>query len=103
MLAGYLHRTRPRRTSPGPLTGYGMIHTGALTAATPAGDPVTLTPGSTWHPGHRLHHHTPSRRTTLITIDTAAITQLLTPCATGTIKMLATGGASQGSAADGRA
>jgi hypothetical protein len=101
VLAGHLHRTRPRRTSPGHLPGYGMIHTGALTATTPAGDPVTLTPGSTWHPGHRLHHHTTSRRTTLITIDAAAITQLLTPCATGTIKMLATGGASQGSAADG--
>jgi hypothetical protein len=49
------------------------------------------------------HRAQVSRRTTLITIDTAAITQLLTPCATGTIKMLATGGASQGSAADGRA
>jgi hypothetical protein len=48
-------------------------------------------------------HRTRPRRTTLITIDTAAITQLLTPVATGTIKMLATGGASQGSAADGRA
>ena len=37
---------------------------------------MTLTPGSTWHPGYRLHHAT-SRRTILITIDTAAIAQLL--------------------------
>ena len=78
VLAGHLHRTRPRRTRPGHLTGYGMVHTGTLTATTPPGDLVTLTPGSTWHPGYRLHHAT-SRRTTLITIDTAAIAQLL-PC-----------------------
>ena len=49
-----------------------MVHAGTLTATTPAGDPVTLTPGSAWHPGYRLHHAT-SRRTILITIDTAAI------------------------------
>ena len=78
VLAGHLHRTRPRRTSPGHLTGYGMVHAGALTATTPAGHPVTLTPGSAWHPGYRLHHAT-SRRTVLITIDAAAIKQLL-PC-----------------------
>ena len=78
VLAGHLHRTHPRRTSPGHLTGYGMVHAGTLTATTPAGDPVTLTPGSTWHPGYRLHHAT-SRRTILITIDTAAIAQLLMP------------------------
>jgi hypothetical protein len=76
VLAGHLHRTRPRRTSPGRLTGYGLVHVGAVTAITPAGDPVTLTPGSTWHPAYRLHH-TASRRTVLITVDAAAIAQLL--------------------------
>ena len=80
VLAGHLHRTRPRRTRPGHPAGYGMVHAGTLTATTPTGDLVTLTPGSTWHPGYRLHHAT-SRRTTLITIDTAAIAQLLTPSA----------------------
>jgi hypothetical protein len=72
VLAGRLHRTRPRRITLGHLTGYGMVHAGALTATTPTGDLVTLTPGSIWHPGYRLHHAT-SRRTVLITIDTAAI------------------------------
>jgi hypothetical protein len=78
VLAGHLHRTRPRRTSPGHHAGYGMVHAGTLTATTPAGHPVTLTPGSAWHPGYRLHHAT-SRRTTVITVDTAVIAQLL-PC-----------------------
>jgi hypothetical protein len=78
VLAGHLHRTRPSRTIPGHPAGYGMVHAGTLTATTPAGDPVTLPPGSAWHPGYRLHHAT-SRRTILITIDTAAIAQFL-PC-----------------------
>jgi hypothetical protein len=55
-----------------------MVHTGTLTATTPAGDLVTLTPGSTWHPAYRLGHAT-SRRTVLITVDAEAIARLL-PC-----------------------
>jgi hypothetical protein len=76
VLAGHLHRTRTRtrRTSLGHLTGYGMVHAGTLTATTPAGDLVTLTPGSTWHPAYRLHRTT-SRRTVLITVDTTAVAQ----------------------------
>ena len=84
VLAGYLRRTR---THPGTglahLTGYGIVHTGTLTATTPAGAPVTLTPGATWHPGHRLHHPT-SRRTILITLETTAIEQIRTPSAAAT-------------------
>ena len=75
VLAGHLQRTRPRGTSLDHLTGYGMVHAGALAATTPAGDPVILTPGATWLPGHRLHQAT-SRRTILITMDTSAIGQL---------------------------
>jgi hypothetical protein len=78
VLAGHLRRARPRRASLGHLTSYGMVYAGTVTATTPAGDPVTLTLGSTWHPAYRLHHAT-SRRTILITIDTAVIAQLL-PC-----------------------
>jgi hypothetical protein len=48
-----------------------------VAATTPTGDPITLTPGATWGPGHQLHQAT-SRRTILVTIDTAAIAQLLT-------------------------
>jgi hypothetical protein len=76
VLAGQLHRTRPHRTGPSRLPGYGIVHTGTLAATTPTGTPTTLTPGATWHPGHQLHHAT-SRRTILITIGTAAIDQLL--------------------------
>jgi hypothetical protein len=76
VLAGQLHRTRTRRPRPGHLSGYGIVHTGTLAATTPAGDPVTLTRGATWHPGYQLHHAA-SRRTILITIDTPAIAQLL--------------------------
>jgi hypothetical protein len=83
VLAGQLHRTRAHRTGPGHLPGYGIVHTGTLAATTPTGDRVTLTPRATWHPGHQLHHAT-SRRTILITIDTAAIDQLLTPSAAPT-------------------
>ena len=49
-LAGQLRRTRARRTSLGHVTGYGIVHTGTLAAAAPAGDPVTVTPGATWDP-----------------------------------------------------
>jgi hypothetical protein len=60
-----------------------MVHTGVLAATAPTGDPITLTPGATWHPGHQLHHPT-SRRAILITIGSAAIDQLLTPSAAPT-------------------
>ena len=80
VLAGHLHRTRPRRTSPGHLAGYGMVHAGTLAATTPTGAPVTLTSGATWHPGYQLHHPT-SPRTILITLDTTTIDQLRTPSA----------------------
>jgi hypothetical protein len=87
VLAGQLHRTRPRRSRLEHTHGYGMVHTGTLAATTPAGDPVTLTPGASWHPGYRLHHAT-SRRTITITIDSTAIDHLITappptvqPCA----------------------
>jgi hypothetical protein len=78
ILAGHLHRTRPRRSGPGHLGGYGLVHTGTLAATTPTGDPVTLTPGAAWHPGYQLHHPT-RRHTTVITVGTAAIAQILTP------------------------
>ncbi len=77
MLAGHLQRTRPHRTDLDHITGYGMVHTGTLAATTPTGASVTLTPGTTWDPHHRLHRTT-TRRTILISIDTAAIEQLLT-------------------------
>ena len=77
MLAGHLQRTRPRGTSPGHLTGYGIVQAGALAATTPAGDPVTLTPGATWDPRYRLNHAT-HRRTVLVTIDTTTLDQILT-------------------------
>lgn len=84
VLAGYLRRTRAHPgTGLAHLTGYGIVHTGTLTATTPAGAPVTLTPGATWHPGHRLHHPT-SRRTILITLETTAIEQIRTPSAAAT-------------------
>jgi hypothetical protein len=47
ILAGQLHRTRPRRSGREHTPGYGMVHTGTLAATTPAGNPVTLTPGAT--------------------------------------------------------
>jgi hypothetical protein len=78
LLAGYLHRTRTRPgTGLARLDGYGTVHAGTVAATTPTGDPITLTPGATWGPGHQLHQAT-SRRTILVTIDTAAIAQLLT-------------------------
>ena len=79
MLAGHLQRTRAHRTKLEHITGYGMVHTGTLAATTPTGTPVTLTPGTTWDPHHQLHRTT-SRRTILISIDTATIEQLLISC-----------------------
>jgi hypothetical protein len=75
VLAGHLHRSRPRTATLDHLTGYGMVHTGAITAITPTGDPVTLTPGATWDPRYRLNRAT-SRRTVLIAIENAAIERL---------------------------
>jgi hypothetical protein len=83
VLAGQLHRTRAHSAPLGHLGGYGMVHTGVLAATAPTGDPITLTRGATWHPGHHLHHPT-SRRAILITIGSAAIDQLLTPSAAPT-------------------
>jgi hypothetical protein len=77
LLAGHLRRTRVHRTGLGHITGYGMVHTGTLAATTSTGVPVTLTPGATWDPHHRLHRTT-SRRAILISTDTAIIEQLLT-------------------------
>jgi hypothetical protein len=75
VLAGHLHRSRPRTATLDHLTGYGMVHTGAITAITPTGDPVTLTPGATWDPRYRLNRAT-SSRTVLIAIENAAIERL---------------------------
>jgi hypothetical protein len=76
LLAGQLQRTRARRADLRHITSYGVVHTGTLAATTPTGDRVTLTPGTTWHPGYQLHHAT-RRRTILISIDTTAIERLL--------------------------
>jgi hypothetical protein len=76
ILAGQLRRTGHRGSLPAGLAGsYGIVRTGTTTAAGATGQPLTLTRGSTWHPGHKLRRAT--RRTTLVYIQAAAVRQVL--------------------------
>ena len=59
ILAGHLRRTRHHGALPAALTAsYGIVAGGTITASTPATAHATLTPGTTWQPGHRPHHAT---------------------------------------------
>ena len=59
ILAGHLRRTRHHGALPATLTAsYGIVAGGTITASTPATAHATLTPGTTWQPGHRPHHAT---------------------------------------------
>jgi len=74
VLAGHLRRTRGSHLDH--LTGYGIVQAGAVTATSAARTPMTLTAGDTWDPRHQLHRAI-TRGTVLISIQTAAIEQLL--------------------------
>ena len=75
IIAGQLRRTRCRHAIPAGLaTGsYGLLRAGTMTATTPAGHPLTLTPGTTWTPRHTLHRA--RRRAILIHIGAREIQQ----------------------------
>ncbi len=79
VLAGHLHRThaRARHTLHGHTTApsYGIILAGTVAATTAAGEPITLTAGTAWHPHHHLDR--PVSRVTLIHINATTVDQLL--------------------------
>jgi lysozyme family protein len=77
VIAGQLRRTRCRRAVPADLaTGsYGMLRAGTITVTTGSGQPLTLSPGTTWSPHHTLRHA--SRRAILIHIDAHEVHQLI--------------------------
>jgi hypothetical protein len=75
ILSGQLHRTRHRGALPAALTAsYGIVAAGTITASTPAGPLATLTPGTTWQPGHQPRHA--ARRAVLIHIPAPTLSQL---------------------------
>jgi hypothetical protein len=77
LVAGQLRRTRCRRVIPAGLaTGsYGLLQAGTITVTTGSGQPLTLTPGTTWSPHHILRGA--SRRAILIHLDAREIRQIL--------------------------
>jgi ABC-type amino acid transport substrate-binding protein len=75
VLAGQLRRTRHQGRLPATLAGrYGIVRTGTITATASTGGTADLSPGSTWNPAHQPRYAT--RRTVLIHIDTATLSQL---------------------------
>jgi hypothetical protein len=76
ILAGQLRRSCHRGPLPAGLAGsYGIVRTGTTTAAGVTGQPVTLTRGSTWSPGHTLRRAT--GRSTLVYVQAAGVRQVL--------------------------
>jgi len=72
ILAGQLSRTRHRGRLPDGLAGsYGIVRSGAVTAASATGRPLTLTRGTTWGPRHQLCRAT--RRATLVHLEAAPV------------------------------
>jgi hypothetical protein len=75
ILAGHLRRTRHRGALPAGLTAsYGIVAAGTITASTPAGPRATLTPGTTWQPGHQPLHA--AGRAVLIHVPAPILRQL---------------------------